>query len=320
MFLEKIKLRISLNMPFPALFFLLCAFVSADAVKLSYIFLPGEVIRLAVNSSQQIKQSMMGKEQFTKNESRIDYIFRVQKNSKEEYLLDMQLDSIWLHMNISEDKVEGSSFQSQDKSGMFSNSLRAISKKHLKVVITPLGEIRSVADADTMFHAIIDSYTKVPEQVRTVLKEALDQRFGTDAIQLDLQNILAVYSSKSMRQNGHWQTTVPLSAELPGMIQNNWTLKNLSDKEIALSIEGKIAPPEKNDFRKLNGIMMKYELAGIRQAEYSINRMNCWIYSSNIKEDINGIVRMQGSSALPEGISWPISIQWTIECKGSILK
>jgi hypothetical protein len=317
---KKMKIRITFNMPIPALFVLLCSFIAADSYTLSFKLLPGEVFRLNVYSSQQIKQTMMGKDQITNNETRIDYIFRILNGNREEYLLDMQLDSIWIRMNISEEKVEGTSSINQSKPGMLSRSLSVISKKHLKVHLTPTGDITSVTDPDTLFHAVIDGYKQVPEQVKTALKEALDQRFGTDAFQIELQNILAIYSSKSVKLGSHWQTTVPLSAGLPGMTQNTWTLNNLSGGEFNISAEGKIEPPAKNDFQKFNGILMKYELNGNKLTHYRVDDMNGWIHTASIKEEIIGMVRMQGSPAIPEGIYWPISIQWTMECIGSRLR
>jgi hypothetical protein len=320
MFPPNHKFNISLNLFIPGLFLILCSFFSADSLILVYKLLPGEVFRLNVSSSQQIKQTMMGKDQNTSSETRIDYIFNVLNANKEEYLLDMQLDSIWLKMNISGEKVEGTSAMNQVKPGILSRSLVEISKKHLKVQLTHTGDILSVAGADTLFHAVIDSYIKVPEQVKTALKEALDQRFGEETFQIELKNILYIYSSKSVKQGSHWQTTVPVASGLPGITQNNWTANEIAGSEISLSCEGKIAPPATNDFQKFNGIMMKYELNGNKQAQYMLDQPNGWIHTAKINETINGMVHLQGSQAMPEGISWPISINWTMECSGGRLR
>ena len=71
----------------PSLLILL-SFFPADSSLLSFKFLPGQVFRLNEYSSQVIKQTMMGKEQVTNSESRIDYIFKVINGSQEEYLLE----------------------------------------------------------------------------------------------------------------------------------------------------------------------------------------------------------------------------------------
>jgi hypothetical protein len=320
MFPHNRKLNISLSLFIPALFLSLCSFFSSDSVILIYKLLPGEVFRLNVLSSQQIKQTMMGKEQNTSSETQIDYIFNVLNTNKEEYLLDMQLDSIWLKMNISGEKVEGTSAMDQVKPGILSRSLVEISKKHLKVHLTSTGDILSVAGADTLFHAVIESYNKVPEQVKTALKEALDQRFGEETLQIELKNFLNIYSSKSVKLGGHWQTIVPIASGLPGITQNNWTANEITGNEINLSCEGRITPPAKNDFQKFNGIMMKYELSGNKQSQYTVDQLNGWIHTARINETINGIVHLQGSQAMPEGISWPISIDWTVQYSGSRLR
>jgi len=263
---------------------------------------------------------MNGKEQIIDNETSIDYIFRVINGNKTEFLLDMQLDSIWLKMNISGEKVEGNSFPGQLKPGILSRSLTEISKKHLKVHLLPTGDIASVTDADTLFHAVIDSYKQVPEQVRTELIEALDQKFGTDAFRIELQNILAIFSPKSVKSGGHWENSLPLSAGLPGITKNNWTLNNISPQELSISCVSKITPPAKNDFQKMNGIQMKYSLNGNKQALYKVDAMSGWLNSATITEEISGTVSMQGSKAMPEGISWPISIHWKVEVSGVRLR
>ncbi len=170
----------------------LFAFISSDSTLLSYRFLPGQVFRLNEYSSQHIRQTMLGKEHLTSSETRIDYIFKVMNGSREDYLLDMELDSIWFKMNISGEIVEGSSLRSQLKPGILSRSLMEISKKHLKIHLLPTGDVQSVTGADTLFYSVIDSYKKIPEQVRTSLKEALDQRFGNETFQLELKNILEI--------------------------------------------------------------------------------------------------------------------------------
>jgi hypothetical protein len=263
---------------------------------------------------------MMNKEQLTSNESRIDYIFKIMNEEKHVYFLDLQLDSIWLRMNISGENVEGNSNPNQLKPGILSRSLLQISKKHLKVHMSPVGDVIDVSDADTLFHAVINGYRQVPEQVRTAIMDALDIRFGITTIQLELQNILNIYSSKSVKPNSQWKIDVPLSGGLTGITENNYTLNNLTSSEFNISSEGKIEPPAVNDFQKINGILMKYELNGNKTAEYRVDAMNGWIHFANVKELINGTVRMQGSPAMPEGISWPISMQWIMECSGSKLR
>lgn len=303
-----------------AIFILLCSFLTSDSNFLSFNFLPGNIFRLNVYSNQQIKQTMMGKDQLTSNETRIDYIFRVLNAGKDQYLLDLQMDSIWIRMNISGEKVEGNSSMSLPRPGILSKSLAEISKKHLKINLTPVGDVLSVSGADTLYYGVIDSYLQVPEQVKTELKEALDQKFGNDAFLLELKNILNIYTSKSIKAGSHWQSTVPLSAGLPGLIQNTWTLVEKMQGSSDLTASGIVTPPAKNDFRKYDGIMMKYELNGTNQARYSVDPLTGWIYSARINESIGGIVRLQGSTAMPQGISWPITIEWTIVCAGNKLR
>lgn len=317
---ENRKIKLILYSLLPVFIIILCSFFAADSIQLSYKLLPGQVFRLRVYSAQQITQTMNGKEQIIDNESRIDYIFRVINGNKTEFLLDMQLDSIWLKMNISGEKVEGNSFPGQLKPGILSRSLTEISKKHLKVHLLPTGDIGSVTDADTSFHAVIDSYKQVPEQVRTELMEALDQKFGTDAFRIELQNILAIFSPKSVKSGGHWENSLPLSAGLPGITKNNWTLNNISPQELSISSVSKITPPAKNDFQKMNGIQMKYSLNGNKQADYKVDAISGWLNSATITEEISGTVSMQGSKAMPEGISWPISIHWRMEAAGARLR
>ena len=263
---------------------------------------------------------MMGKEQVTNSESRIDYIFKVINGSQEEYLLDMEMDSIWFKMNISGEIVEGSALRNQSRPGILSRSLVEISKKHLKIHLSTQGEVLSVTGADTLFHSVVDSYKQIPEQVRTALKEALDQRFGNETFQLELNNILFIYSPKAIKAGGHWQTSVPLASGLPGLTQNSWTQNEQTDRLLNISSLGKITPPSKNDFQSINGMMMKYELNGNKDASYKIDKQSGWINSASIKEGITGMVRMKASPKIPDAISWPISIDWAVECTGNRLR
>ena len=263
---------------------------------------------------------MLGKEQLTNSETRIDFIFKVMNGTPEEYLLDMELDSIWFKMNISGEIVEGSSLGSQIKPGILSRSLMEISKKHLKIHLSPTGNVQSITGADTLFYSVIDSYKQIPEQVRTAIKEALDQRFGDETFQLELKNILEIYSSKSVKPGGHWLTTVPLSSGLPGLSQNNWTENESADGKINISCLGKIAPPAKNTFQRMNGVFMKYELKGTKEALFEVDQQSGWIRTARIKEEISGTVGMQASAKVPDVISWPISIEWTVECRGTRLR
>jgi hypothetical protein len=302
------------------LFLLLPSFISSDSTQLAYRFLPGQVFRLNEHSSQLIKQSMMGKEQVTNSETHIDYIFKVISGSREEYLLDMEMDSIWFKMNISGEIVQGSSMRNQPKPGILARSLMEISKKHLKVHLSGQGDVLSVTGADTLFHSVINEYKQIPEQVRTALMEALDQRFGNETFQLELQNILYIYSPKSVKPGGHWQIEVPLAAGLPGITHNSWMLNEATDNRLNISCIGKITEPSKNDFDRMNGMLMKYELKGTRTASCQVDPQSGWIYSAKIKEDISGLVRMQASSKIQDAISWPISIEWTVDCIGNRLR
>ncbi len=70
----------------------------------------------------------------------------------------------------------------------------------------------------------------------------------------------------------------------------------------------------------MNGVFMKYELKGTKEASYKVDQPGGWIRTANIKEVISGTVGMQASAKVPDVISWPISIEWTVECRGTRLR
>lgn len=293
---------------------LLISGVKAQQPALKMNLRQGENYRLVITSNQSVQQTMMGNLQKTRSYIVSGCLFHVKRQTPESVTLGMRYDSIFLKMEMPDGVIEGSTTDTTRKNALLSGTLREILKSTLNIQINATGEITSITGLDTTFLSGMDKYTAIPAQVRTMLKSALTEKFGTETLGYRLQEIFGLFPEKSVKAGGHWHTESFLDYEAPARVQNTWTLLSQNQNVNALSLEGKISPPAQNGFFPINGIPMKYVLNGARKGNFELDRASGWVRNGQISQSVSGTVYLR------EGISWPILIETTFFYRGEKLK
>lgn len=294
--------------------FLLMSAARAQQPALKLNLRQGEDYRLVITSNQSVQQTMMGNLQKTRSYIASGCLFHVKRQTPESVTLGMRYDSIFLKMEMSDGVIEGSTTDTTRKNALLSGTLREILKSTLSIQINATGEITSITGLDTTFLSGMDKYTAIPAQVRTMLKSALTEKFGTETLGYRLQEIFGLFPEKSVKVGGHWHTESFLDYEAPARVQNTWTLVSQDQNVNALSLEGKISPPAQNGFFPINGIPMKYVLNGTRKGNFELDGASGWVRNGQISQSVSGTVYLR------EGISWPIVIETTFMYRGEKLK
>ena len=287
------------------------AWAQQPALKLN--LRQGEEYRLVISSNQAVQQTMMGNLQKTRSYIVSGCLFHVKRQTPESVTLAMHYDSIFLKMEMPDGIIEGSTTDTTRKNALLSGALREILKSALNIQISATGEITSITGLDTTFLSGMDKYTAIPAQVRTMLKSALTEKFGTETLGYRLQEIFGLFPAKSVKTGGRWRTESFLDYEAPARVQNTWTLVSQNQNVNSLSLEGKISPPAQNGFFPINGIPMKYILKGTRKGNFDLDGSSGWIKNGQISQSVSGTVYLR------EGISWPIAIETTFIYRGEKL-
>ncbi len=296
-----------------AVLLLFVSSVQAQQAELKLNLKPGEEYRLVIACNQSVQQTMMGNLQKTRSSIVSGCLFRVKRQTPESMTLGMRYDSIFLKMEMPDGVIEGSTTDTTRKNALLSGTLREILKSTLNIQISAAGEITSINGLDTTFLSGMDKYTAIPAQIRTMLKSALTEKFGTETLGYRLQEIFGLFPEKSVKTGARWHTESFLDYEAPARVQNTWTLASQNQNINMLSLVGKISPPAQNGFFPINGIPMKYVLNGSRKGNFDLDGSSGWVKNGQISQSVSGTVYLR------EGISWPIAIETIFLYRGEKL-
>ena len=280
--------------------------------------LQGNEYRLLVSTSQEVTQVMMGNTQTITSTLVNRYRFRVSGEVNGILVMEVKYDSIALKTVMPDGMIEGSTGDYSRKNAVLSKVLREILKSSLRIKVSRLGEVVAVTGLDTTFLSVVDSFTNMPEQVRTLLRTALQEKFGMESLRYQLNAAFAIYPAKSPK-HGKWGNEVKLGPDDPARAENEWTIIEEQPGNSQLKLEGRIGPPEGNDFIQVNGIPMKYVLNGTQSGEITLATASGWPLKGTVSQSIKGTVQLKGTPAMTAGISWPISIESRIAYEGGIL-
>jgi hypothetical protein len=91
-------------------------------------------------------------------------------------------------------------------------------------------------------------------------------------------------------------------------VSSTYTLEAMEKGHYVLSGSSELKSVESGEYQVINGMEMRYDLAGTSEASMTLGRENGWVLESSTSQKIKGHLKMKPNEQLPDGLDLPMSI------------
>jgi hypothetical protein len=267
-------------------------------ITLQYNFKQGEIFKQNIEANTNLVQKVMGQE------IKIGSVV----NSKINYeVMDVKDENYTLKVTYKEFKMKTAAPGVGDIS-VDSNTpediatlqnlgpmFKAMVDKPVEVVMTKTGKVKSIKGVEKLKEALQNSFDKnIPEDIKQQLIAQTGAQFFEESIKMLFEQNSSFFPDKPVNAGSTWNTKT--FTRISNFTMNNdmkMTLKNIENDEAVIEVEGTVSTPEGYE-QEINGMKAKLALKGTQKGLIKVNKNTGWATSSNIKQNFEGNMEVQG--------------------------
>ncbi|MCF8230432.1 MAG: hypothetical protein K9G58_07900 [Bacteroidales bacterium] len=288
---------------------------SQDAYQLSYRLESGETYYIDAAISQSLQQDFM--QQDMKMSTNINATAEYEVAGKQDGIYDLQVSysEFDMALNTPQGQMEFGTSK-QDTTDDFSNILKSMSDNKFELKMTERGSIQSVRGIEKMFDEMLSSMENTDQTSFDQLKKSLDNIAGTQSFKGNFGMGMPFYPEDNVKVGDTWTNEVELKTIALGKVSNTWKLMEVKKNIIRISGEGYFVSYSDSASIAGTGIPMQFDMEGPINYLLNIDLKTGWIKSGTIDQDIQGMIKMQASEQMPQGLEMNMNITTSMEVKG----
>lgn len=274
-------------------------------MRLEYTFQLGDEYRITQNTSQTIRQFIMGTEQhgenvyageikirvieLTKTGARLEAQFIKLKNTSKSIMGDLTMDS------------EGTDETVQNR------VFKAMMRKSFFIVLNKSGRVEHVEGEENLWSGVsaidLGNGTEVP------LKMTLNQMLSKSALKSNVEQAMVYYTDKHVKPGDSWTSKNEFPMDFPIQIDNSWSLVKLTDARANVSANGIYTTTDREKVLTLpNGMKAKVDLIGTQSMEASVSTKTGWPTALSIFSKLKGKMVLLAGGLFPMDMDIPMEI------------
>lgn len=225
-------------------------------------------------------------------------------------LYDMQVkyDSLSLHMNLPTGEM---TFSSERGTDPFSVIMAKIKLRSFTVVISKKGRIISVAGIEPLITEIINGIPDVNGQQKTQAMNQMKQSFGENAFKGSFEMFTYIFPTNKVAKNDKWIVDTELQSTLSAKLHTVYALTDITADSYVINGISTVSTDEKSSGSELNGMPVKYNVAGTMNSSIKADKKTGWITSAHINQSIKGNIEIKDNPKLPGGMLIPLEVNTT---------
>lgn len=291
------------------IFLLLIVTISCQAqkLKLALNLTKGNTYNMVTNTSSTIKQTINGQPNNVDLTITGNTSFKVLNADDSLYYMEVNYKTLSMKMQLPTGPVNFDS-QKKDPSDIMSSILSGLVNKPFTATFTKSGKVRSVENVENMITSVLDGYPQIQGAQKEQIKTQFLQSFGAKAIKGNIEMSTAVFPEVPVAKNDKWTINTLLESAMTARISTVYQLTEINTTSYVIHGEANIETAQKDDFKEVNGMPMKYNMTGTMVADIKADKATGWITESKTRQMISGTVEIKDNPKVPGGITFPMSV------------
>lgn len=263
----------------------------------------GKAYSTRMVADQTITQTAQGQEIKVTQTIGMGYTFDVKKvESDGATLVQVTYDSALYKQDSPAGKVEYDSANPPAQVPDAAIGFAALVGQGFSMKLSALGEVLDVQGTDELIQHMLDQLGLPAGEARDSVETSLKTQFGTEGMKETMEKAMAVYPEKPVGVGDSWTKKMTLTAGVPIIVDNTWTVKSIQNGVISLDVRSKVEPNPDAAPMEISGMTIAYKVSGTQTGTMTIDQATGWTQSGKMTQDLSGDVTVAGSS-------WPITIK-----------
>lgn len=182
------------------------------------------------------------------------------------------------------------------------------------VKLSPHGAVKQIEGIEQMVERIIRKLD-IPEESRNMAAHELRGQLSAAVLKEMMESLLAVYPAGPVSLGDSWHRVSTVSEGYTLLMENTWTLKAVRDGRAVITVRSEGKPFTGNAPSDARSSKFSYDLRGTQEGTLELDASSRWIVRGLLTQKIQGRVLVNGTQQLGQPVSWPISVEGTVELK-----
>ncbi len=136
--------------------------------------------------------------------------------------------------------------------------------------------------------------------------------YGKDAFKGSIESVTAMLPSRGVQVNDVWKNSLNMGPSMPGIINNTFTLSEVSDEYLIITGSSLI---KINGTSQVDpyGLPTRYNMSGKKNSKIKIDPVTNWIIEAEYDQEFSGVSETSTRANILGGQDTPMSIKMRIE-------
>lgn len=285
-----------------------------ESFDLRYHFNTGDYFQLRLSTEQRISQEIMGQKQDLTQKMRIEYDFSVENIDKNGFsFIKVTYKTVYFQQDGPIGIIEYDSKNPPDETNPLILGFTCLPGESFTMKVSPEGMVKEIKGIENLIERMVGKLKLVDSTKKDDLKRAFKEQFGEEAMTQTMENITAIYPEQPVKVGESWKKKTIISKGFPMIINNTWTLREVNNGKAIIDINSHIYTNKDAPPIDLRIMKIKYELSGIESGQIKLGMAKQLNINCTTTQKLSGKVIVLDIPQLPEGMSWPITIEGIVQ-------
>lgn len=177
------------------------------------------------------------------------------------------------------------------------------------------GKVSEVSGIEEMYDQVIAKMDLPDGPQKANIEKALKDQFGEKAITEMMEKSMTMYCSKPVGIGDSWSSDYSITQGMPMHLENEWILTERKNGIAFVDVKSKVSVDTDAPGLDMGGFKIKYNVSGEQSGSMEIEESTGWVQSSTLTQNLSGTLEMEKNPTMPDGMSWPITLESTITMK-----
>ncbi len=290
-----------------------------EKISLGYNFENKKLYISELTGDMNLKQEMGG----LKTDANTSLIFKTHASlantMNDNLVITLSIDS--MNMNLEMD-VNGEKRDLKDFQGGESllDIYKVMQGQFLTITMKPTGETVRVNGIDVWMDKIFDYMEENGHDVNPSMRVQLEEMYGDKLYNNQMQKMFIRYPVKEVAIGDQWNDTLNFTDFVPLRIVTTYKLKGYDHETAKIESTTNIRMDAGNLIVSQDRIPMKFDLTGIIESEYKVDRISGWILNGNIDYSFGGEIIVEKQAGMQADQVVPMDFAGKYMLTGDILE
>lgn len=279
---------------------------AAKKLKLEFNLEEGKIYHQKIESSTSTTQTVQGIDQVAKQEITSELAIKVKDRGTGEntYTLNYENLAVVFEQGPSKQSFtsDTSSLESVDP---MSRIFSAMTDEDFDAVINYKGEVQRFSG----LQEVINNATAGLGAEGQNLTAQLSESFGDAGMKQSIESLTAIIPAEPVKPGSTWNKKQTAGMSTPMILDNTYTLKDISDGVATIEVNGKASVAPDNAHIEVQGMAATIYLDGTHTGTIRMDVNTGWVESATLTDDVAGSITLDPNAEMPEGMTVPLQIK-----------